>query len=124
MDATDNSAAASIVILPSAPAIYFAFDSYVIDGASATTLQAYAAWLKADGNRTMNIEGHCDQRGSREYNLALGQQRAEAVKSFLMAEGVASNSISTISYGEEKPACVGTGEACWAQNRRAALSAH
>lgn len=117
-------ASGSASVKPAASAVYFAFDSYEIDASSATTLRGYALWLSADYARQANIEGHCDQRGSREYNLALGQQRAEAVKNFLVAEGVNTDNISTVSYGEERPVCSGSGEACWAQNRRAAIATH
>ena len=82
-------------------------------------MDAYAAWLNGHGGVRVTVEGNCDQRGSREYNLALGQQRADSVKDYLVAHGVSASRIDTVSFGEERPACTGTGEACWAQNRHA-----
>ena len=103
---------------PSANSVYFAFDSSAIDASSKTLLDGYAAWLNSNNVNT-TIEGNCDERGSREYNLALGQRRADSVKDYLVSQGVSSSRIDTVSFGEEKPECTGTGEACWAQNRRA-----
>ena len=105
---------------PSANSVYFAFDSSEIDSSSRTLLDAYAAWLNSNSVKT-TIEGNCDERGSREYNLALGQRRADSVKDYLKAQGVSASRIDTVSFGEEKPECTGTGEACWAQNRRAEI---
>ena len=106
------------VAKPSATAVHFAFDSAALDNAAQATLEAYAAWLNANGSTKITIEGNCDQRGSREYNLALGQQRADSVRDYLTARGVNASNIDTVSFGEERPVCSGTGEACWAQNRR------
>jgi peptidoglycan-associated lipoprotein len=103
---------------PSSDAVYFAFDKSDLDGASKATLNANAAWLNGS-DATITIEGNCDERGSREYNLALGQRRADSVKDYLVANGVDASRIDTVSFGEERPACDGSGEACWAQNRRA-----
>ncbi len=103
---------------PSTNSVYFAFDSAELDASAQATLDGYAAWLN-DNSNSIKIEGNCDQRGSREYNLALGQERADSVKSYLSARGVSSSRIDTVSFGEERPACNGTGEACWAQNRHA-----
>ncbi len=103
---------------PSANAVYFAFDKSDLDASSRTVLDAYAAWLGSN-NVNATIEGNCDERGSREYNLALGQRRADSVKNYLVSQGVSSSRLDTVSFGEEKPVCTGTGEACWAQNRRA-----
>ncbi len=77
-----------------------------------------ADWLKRNANVTVTVEGHCDERGTREYNLALGERRATAVKNVLVALGIPANRVSTISYGKERPAVVGSTEAAWAQNRR------
>jgi len=104
---------------PSTNSVYFAFDSSALDAAGSATLDAYAAWLNGHGGVRVTVEGNCDQRGSREYNLALGQQRADSVKDYLVAHGVSASRIDTVSFGEERPACTGTGEACWAQNRHA-----
>jgi len=107
------------VAKPAANSVYFAFDSSELDASARATLDAWAAWLDANPDVRIKIEGNCDERGSREYNLALGQRRADAVRDYLAAQGVGSSRIDTISYGEERPVCTGTGEACWAQNRRA-----
>jgi len=103
---------------PSSNSVYFAFDKSDLDSASQAVLNAHAAWLNEnDGNIT--IEGNCDERGSREYNLALGQRRADSVKDYLVSQGVSASRIDTVSFGEERPSCTASGEACWAQNRRA-----
>jgi peptidoglycan-associated lipoprotein len=104
---------------PSSNAVYFAFDKSDLDGASKATLNANATWLGDHSDATITVEGNCDERGSREYNLALGQRRADSVKDYLAAQGVSRSRIDTVSFGEERPACDGSGEACWAQNRRA-----
>jgi peptidoglycan-associated lipoprotein len=82
-------------------------------------LEASAAWLKANGGRSVVIEGHCDERGTEAYNLALGDRRAKAALDFLVSRGVAASQLSTISYGEQRPQCQEKSEACWSQNRRA-----
>jgi len=104
---------------PASNAVYFAFNSADLDAAGSATLDAYAAWLNDKNAVAITIEGNCDQRGSREYNLALGQQRADSVKGYLVERGVSASRIDTVSFGEERAACSGTGEACWAQNRHA-----
>jgi len=106
------------VAKPSATSVHFSFDSSSLDAAARATLNGYAAWLNADQGHKITIEGNCDQRGSREYNLALGQQRADSVRDYLSDRGISSNRIDTVSFGEERPVCNGSGEACWAQNRR------
>ncbi|HZS82314.1 MAG TPA: peptidoglycan-associated lipoprotein Pal [Stellaceae bacterium] len=98
--------------------VFFAFDKSDITPESRQILQKQADWLKKYPNVTVTIEGHCDERGTREYNLALGERRATAVKNVLVALGIPANRISTISYGKERPAVVGSNEAAWAQNRR------
>jgi len=109
----------SLASKPASNSVYFAFDSADLDAAGSATLDGYAAWLSDHGGISVTIEGNCDQRGSREYNLALGQQRADSVKAYLVARGVSASHIDTVSFGEERAACSGTGEACWAQNRHA-----
>jgi len=104
---------------PSTNSVYFAFDSAKLDASAQATLDGYAAWLNGMHSTSIKIEGNCDQRGSREYNLALGQDRADSVRKYLTARGVSASRIDTVSFGEERPACMGTGEACWAQNRHA-----
>ncbi len=81
-------------------------------------LDRQAQWLKKYGNLSVTIEGHCDERGTREFNLALGERRAEAVRKYLVASGIDSSRVQTISYGKERPAVVGSDESAWSQNRR------
>jgi len=118
-----NGSAANGMHRPSTNAIYFAFDSAAIDAAGLAVLDGHAAWLNNHPGSAITIEGNGDERGSREYNLALGQQRADSVRAHLIAQGVDGNRIDTVSFGEERPACTGSGEACWAQNRRADIVA-
>jgi peptidoglycan-associated lipoprotein len=99
--------------------IYFDFDSFVVKPEYQGTVEAHGKFLVANPTRRVTIEGNADDRGSREYNLALGQKRAEAVKSRLRLLGVAESQIETVSFGEEKPASTGADEAAWSQNRRA-----
>jgi peptidoglycan-associated lipoprotein len=98
--------------------IHFALDKYDVDDASRAILDSQAAWLAKYPNVTVSLEGHCDERGTREYNLALGERRANAVKNVLVALGIPAQRVSTISYGKERPAVVGSTEAAYAQNRR------
>jgi peptidoglycan-associated lipoprotein len=98
--------------------VYFATDKSDITPEARRTLERQAEWLKRYPNVTVTIEGHCDERGTREYNLALGERRASAVKNVLAALGIPANRVSTISYGKERPAVVGSNEQAWAQNRR------
>jgi len=98
--------------------VYFGYDSAELDSDAQELLQHQAAWLKQYKKTSIIIEGHCDERGTREYNLALGEKRAQAVKSYLNGLGVDSSSISTISYGKERPAVVGSHDGAWSQNRR------
>jgi peptidoglycan-associated lipoprotein len=104
---------------PASNSVYFAFDSSELDAAARAILDANADWLNANESLSITLEGNCDERGTREYNLALGQRRADSVRDYLESRGVASSRIDTVSFGEERPACEGSGEACWAQNRRA-----
>jgi peptidoglycan-associated lipoprotein len=99
--------------------IHFDFDKYNIQDSSRSELKAVAAWMRKNSSAKLSIEGHCDERGTNEYNLALGDRRAKAVKDYLMSLGVSSSRIETISYGEEKPLCTEHTEECWAKNRRA-----
>jgi peptidoglycan-associated lipoprotein len=98
--------------------VFFDYDKSDVKAEGRQVLQRQADWLKKYSNVTVTVEGHCDERGTREYNLALGERRATAVKKMLVALGVAANRVSTISYGKERPAVVGSNEAAWAQNRR------
>jgi peptidoglycan-associated lipoprotein len=99
--------------------VLFELDSSQLDSEAQSVLQSQAAWLKQNPSVKLTIEGHCDERGTREYNIALGERRASAAKKFLVGLGVASNRLSTISYGKERPAVVGSDESSWSQNRRA-----
>ncbi len=101
--------------------VYFDFDEYSVAGQYQGMLEANADFLKENGNREVVIEGHTDERGSREYNIALGEKRANAVRDVLLSYGVSSSQIDTVSYGEERPAVDGSGESAWAKNRRAVI---
>tara|TARA_B100001964_G_scaffold222099_1_gene266693 strand:+ start:268 stop:819 length:552 start_codon:yes stop_codon:yes gene_type:complete len=98
--------------------VYFGFDSFELDADAKELLQDQAAWLKQYNKSSITIEGHCDERGTREYNLALGEKRAQAVKNYLNGLGISKSSLSTISYGKERPAVIGSNDAAWGQNRR------
>lgn len=97
--------------------VYFALNKYNITNESAEILKLQSEWLKADPSINIIVEGHCDERGTREYNLALGERRANAVKNFLVKQGISASRIKTISYGKERPVVLGSGEAIWAKNR-------
>jgi len=99
--------------------VHFDFDKYDIRSGDAKTLDANAAWLKSNTTMLVLIEGHCDERGTNEYNLALGERRAKAAMNYLVSQGVAQNRVSILSYGEQRPVCTDHDEACWAKNRRA-----
>ena len=98
---------------------YFAFDDFSLDQEAKTVLAQNAAWLINNPEREVIIEGHCDERGTDEYNIALGERRANSTKRYLVVLGVNAAQLSTISFGEERPANTGHDEAAWAQNRRA-----
>ena len=99
--------------------IHFDFDKSNIRPDAARTLDANAAWLRSNGNMLVLVEGHCDERGTNEYNLVLGERRARATVNYLIGQGIAQNRLSMVSYGEERPLCTEHNEACWAKNRRA-----
>lgn len=99
--------------------VYFDFDSAVLSPLATETLDRQGAWLQQFPNLTVTVEGHADERGTREYNLAIGDRRATAVKNYLAALGVDSRRVLTISYGEERPADAGNNDSAWANNRRA-----
>jgi peptidoglycan-associated lipoprotein len=101
--------------------IYFDFDSYAIKPAFQSLVDGHAVFLKANPRRHVTIEGHTDERGGREYNLALGQKRSEAVRRALELLGVSGSQIEAVSFGEEKPAAPGSGEEAWMRNRRAEI---
>lgn len=99
--------------------IHFAYDQYDISRDAQITLQAVASWLNKNTSAKILIEGHCDDRGTNEYNLALGDRRAKAARDYLVALGIAAGRVETISYGEEEPLCSEPNEECWTKNRRA-----
>jgi peptidoglycan-associated lipoprotein len=99
--------------------VYFSYDSSALDGAAQNTLKLKADWLQENPDAGILIEGHCDERGTVEYNLALGDRRANSAKNFLTTLGIDAARISTISYGEERPLDPGENEEAWAKNRRA-----
>jgi peptidoglycan-associated lipoprotein len=98
--------------------VYFDYDKSDVRGDQQSVVQADAAFLQQHPNMSVNVEGHCDERGSTEYNLALGDNRASAVKNALVAAGVPADRVKTVSFGKEKPFCTESNEACWQQNRR------
>ncbi|HKW94298.1 MAG TPA: peptidoglycan-associated lipoprotein Pal, partial [Methylomirabilota bacterium] len=98
--------------------IHFAFDKADIRAGDVKILDANAAWLKANSNQLVLIEGHCDERGTSEYNLSLGERRAKAAMNYLISAGIEAGRITTISYGKERPVCSEHNEACWSRNRR------
>ncbi len=98
--------------------VFFDYDKYNIRPDQRGTVEALAAWLDANPSVTLTIEGHCDERGTREYNLALGERRANSVRDYLVALGINPARLSSVSYGEERPAVLGSNDSAWAQNRR------
>ena len=98
--------------------VYFNFNSFEIESKAQETLKRQAKWLHANHHVTIEVEGHCDERGTRDYNLALGERRANSVKKYLVSLGVPAHRISMISYGKEHPVSVENNEAGWAKNRR------
>lgn len=111
---------ADLVAKAGSDTIYFGTDEYSLDQASQATLAAQARWLIANPNVRASIEGHADERGTREYNQALGERRANAARDYLVAQGVPASRLVTTSWGKERPVALGSNEEAWAQNRRAA----
>ena len=99
--------------------IFFGLDQYDVDSEDQATLQSQAAWLQQNPQVRVTVEGHADERGTRDYNIALGERRANAAKNYLASLGIDPSRITTVSYGKERPAALGSDEASWAQNRRA-----
>jgi len=99
-------------------AVYFDFDKYVILPEGREALKRNAEWLQKNAGAKVVVEGNCDERGTNEYNMALGQRRADSAAKYLMDLGIAKDRVSTVSYGEEKPLCKEANEACWSKNRR------
>jgi peptidoglycan-associated lipoprotein len=98
--------------------VHFAYNEYNIEDSDKTVLGRQAAWLQKYPGVRVTIEGNADERGTREYNLALGARRANAVKEYLVSQGVSAGRVETVSYGKERPICTESNESCWAQNRR------
>ncbi|MDD3288579.1 MAG: peptidoglycan-associated lipoprotein Pal, partial [Alphaproteobacteria bacterium] len=99
--------------------VFFGFNKSDLSPEARATLDRQAAWLKKYATIKVTVEGHADERGTREYNLALGERRAVAAKNYLVAAGITADRVKTVSYGKERPAVLGSNEAAWAQNRRA-----
>lgn len=104
--------------------VYFKLNSSDLDSEARAALTEQAEWLKANPRALIVIEGRCDERGTREYNLALGERRANAARSYLIAKGISADRIRTISYGKEKPVVLGSSEEAWAKNRNATTVAY
>ncbi|GLQ06332.1 peptidoglycan-associated lipoprotein Pal [Sneathiella chinensis] len=102
--------------------VFYGFDNFDLSAEAQAIVQRQAAWLKANPTVTVTVEGHADERGTREYNLALGERRATSVKNYLVTLGVAAARVSTISYGKERPVALGHTEAAWSQNRRGVMT--
>jgi peptidoglycan-associated lipoprotein len=100
--------------------VYFDTDKFDIDATDAAALRSQAAWLQRYPSKRATIEGHCDERGTRDYNIALGERRANAAKNYLVSVGIDASRLQTVSYGKERPVALGSNEQAWAQNRRAA----
>lgn len=98
--------------------VYFNYDEYVLQPEGKTILENVSNWMLKNKNAVISLEGHCDERGTNEYNLALGDKRAKSARDYLVALGIPSERLQTISYGEEKPVCTEKSESCWAKNRR------
>ena len=110
---------ADLVAKAGSDTVYFGTDEHALDDASRATLAAQARWMLANPSVRGSIEGHADERGTREYNLALGERRANSAKDFLIANGVPAARLTVISWGKERPVAMGSDESAWAQNRRA-----
>ncbi|MBC8792801.1 MAG: peptidoglycan-associated lipoprotein Pal [Tagaea sp. CACIAM 22H2] len=98
--------------------VFYDFDKSELRPEARRTIERWAAWMKQHGNVTITIEGHADERGTREYNIALGERRATAARNYLVSQGIDARRVATISYGKERPAVLGSNEGAWRQNRR------
>ncbi|MBM3503756.1 MAG: peptidoglycan-associated lipoprotein Pal [Alphaproteobacteria bacterium] len=98
--------------------VFFDYDKFDLKPEARRTLERQAAWLKRFPNVNLTVEGHADERGTREYNLALGERRANSVRNFLVSQGIEARRVRMISYGKERPVALGSNETAWAQNRR------
>ena len=122
MDGPEAGSYAHLMDVVGTDRVFFAFDSSELSSTARTTLQRAATWMNDNRGAEVTIEGHADERGTREYNLALGERRATAVKNYLVALGVSASRVDTISYGKERPAVLGSNESAWAQNRRGVIT--
>ena len=113
--------AGTVLVAEIGDRVFFDFDKSDLRPDAIDTLNRQADWMNANGSITVAIEGHCDERGTREYNLALGERRAASAKQYLESMGVSGGRMETVSYGKERPAVLGSNEAAWAQNRRAVM---
>ena len=124
---TDNTSASSLELNGSSDdntagpikTVYFDYNSSALTSAAKATLNENATWMKATDAVTLQVEGHCDERGGVQYNLALGQKRADRVKDYLVSLGVAGDRVTTVSYGKDRPVAYGHDEEAWSKNRRA-----
>jgi peptidoglycan-associated lipoprotein len=116
-------AATEEVAMPEERSVYFPFDVDAVQAADRATVQAHGEYLSKNADAKVRVEGNADERGSSEYNLALGQRRADNVKKLLILSGASASQIETMSFGEEKPRCTEHNESCWSQNRRADIVA-
>lgn len=114
-----EAARADFIARAGSDTIYFSTDSYSVDTSGRATLDAQAAWLGANPSVQVTVEGHADERGTREYNLALGDRRATAAMNYLAGRGVAGNRMTVVSWGKERPVAQGSDDSAWARNRRA-----
>jgi len=114
-----TAAASAEAAMPEVRSVYFPFDVDAVQAADRATVQAHGEYLGKNKDVKVRVEGNCDERGSSEYNLALGQRRANNVKKLLVLSGAKATQIETVSFGEEKPRCAEHNESCWSQNRRA-----
>jgi len=117
--AVPGSQADFMAVMMGKDVIYFDTDKFNIDAEDQAALMQQAQWLQRYPNKRATIEGHCDERGTRDYNLALGERRANAAKNYLVSLGVDAGRLTTVSYGKERPVALGSDEASWAKNRRA-----
>lgn len=118
MQDAQNNANKAIAAMPDVGTIYFDFDQSTIRADSREVLDLHVAYLRANPNAKVTLEGHADERGTREYNMALGLRRGNAVKSYFQVQGVSASQIEVTSYGEERPAVIGHNQAAWSKNRR------
>lgn len=115
-------AAEETAAMPEVNSVHFPFDVDALQPEDMATIQAHGAYLNKNGNARVRVDGNCDERGSSEYNLGLGQRRANNTKKALILAGATASQIETVSFGEEKPVCAEHNEACWSQNRRADIN--